>query len=284
MQAPFADFAIPSPLYLAILLAGTVLVAALLYAIRPPVNQRVVLAFLPWIVSGAALHVFHQIGEIYAVEIYPPLFEPFFAAPAVYLTTFVGMGTIWVASTMFTGDVRQADRTASYLGWVGAGVMIALLGLIVWQGLDPLVGPLQPIVPTLTVIVAMVLSFVLYIMLGAWRAYVIAEARVSGFLVIFSHVLDGVSTAVGVDVLGTGERSAIPARIIEFAGTLPTAEVMGSGWLFVVFKAIVAIAIVYVFADYVSEEPTRGNLFFAVVVAVGLGPAVNNLLLFFLGG
>jgi uncharacterized membrane protein len=40
---------------------------------------------------------------------------------------------------------------------------------------------------------------------------------------------------------------------------------------------------VVTFADYVSEEPTKGNLLFAFITAVGLGPALNNFFLFLLG-
>jgi uncharacterized membrane protein len=132
-------------------------------------------------------------------------------------------------------------------------------------------------------LVALVLTFVLYVIIGAWRTYVVAEARYAGALVLFAHVLDGVTTTIGVDVLGSGERSALPARIMEFAAGLPTAEFIGTGWLFLVVKIAVASAVVVLFADYVREEPTQGNLLFALVTAVGLGPATNNYLLFVLG-
>jgi uncharacterized membrane protein len=104
-----------------------------------------------------------------------------------------------------------------------------------------------------------------------------------GAIVLFAHLLDGISTAVGVDVLGTGERSLVPARIIEFARGLPTEPFIGAGWLFVVVKLFVAAFVVVAFADYVREEPERGTLLLAGIAAVGLGPATNNLLLFFLG-
>ena len=104
-----------------------------------------------------------------------------------------------------------------------------------------------------------------------------------GGLVLFAHLLDGISTAVAVDVFGTTERSLLPARIMEFAGILPTEPYLGTGWLFVAVKLAVASLIVVAFADYVREEPVRGNLLFAVVIAVGLGPAMNNLFITFLG-
>ena len=291
IPVPFEGFQALSLEYTLVLLVGTVLLVALLNAIRPPVTQMTVLAFVPWMISGAALHVFYQIGELYNAQIYPPLIQPFFSAPAVYLTTFLAMGGVWVVTAILgmgrRSKTKGKDVTARYLGLTGIGVVLTLTGLLAWQGLDPAVGSeitsVERFIPVVGIIATMVLTFVIYILIGAWRTYIMAEARYVGAVVLFAHLLDGITTTIGVDILGVGERSALPARIIEFAGTLPTAPYIGSGWLFLVVKLIVAVVIVVTFADYVSEEPTRGNLFFAFVTAVGLGPAMNNVYLFLLG-
>ena len=291
IPVPFEGFQTLSLEYALVLLVGTVLLVALLNAIRPPVTQITVLAFVPWMMSGAALHVFYQIGEFYNSQIYPPLIRPFFSAPAVYLTTFLGMGGVWVVASILgmggQSRTRSKDVVARYLGVVGIGVTLALVGLLAWQGLDPAVGsdvtPTERFIPIIGIIATMVLTFVVYLLIGAWRTYIIAEARYGGAVALFAHLLDGITTTIGVDILGVSERSVIPARIIEFAGTLPTAQYIGSGWLFLVVKLLVAVVIVVTFADYVREEPTRGNLLFAFVTAVGLGPAMNNVFLFLLG-
>jgi uncharacterized membrane protein len=287
MQVPFEGFVVPPVEYAALLAVGTAVVLALLYAVQPPVTQRTVLAFVPWMVSGAALHVFYQLGELFQVRIYPELVKPLFSAPAVYLTTFVGMGAIWVISSIIglglQSSVSGGDKVARYLGAMGIGVMLPLVGLTFWQGLDPAVGPMEPVLPLVGIIITMVLTFVVYILIGAWRTYIIAEARIVGALVLFAHLLDGITTAIGQDIIGFEERSVLSARIMEFAAGLPTAQYLGSGWLFVVVKMLLASLIVIGFADYVSEEPTRGNLFFAVIVALGVGPAMNNIFLFLLG-
>jgi len=67
-------------------------------------------------------------------------------------------------------------------------------------------------------------------------------------------------------------------------GRLPTADLLGTGWLFVLVKLAVAAAIVVLLADYVAEEPVEGNLLVVLVAAVGTGPAANNLTLFLVGG
>uniref|UniRef100_UPI000299E622 DUF63 family protein n=1 Tax=Halococcus hamelinensis TaxID=332168 RepID=UPI000299E622 len=99
-------------------------------------------------------------------------------------------------------------------------------------------------------------------------------------LCVLGHALDGVSTAVGIDVLGFGERSPFSRAIIEFAATLPTASLLGAGWLFVVVKLALAAAVLVLLASYVREEPGEGYLLLGAVAAVGLGPGAHNLLLF----
>ena len=164
----------------------------------------------------------------------------------------------------------------------GVGVLIPLLGLVVWQGRDPQLAPMEPIWPVLGLVVSIVLTFVIYIAIGAWRTYVIAQARYVGAFVLFAHTFDGVTTAIGVDVLGGGERSALPAAILDFAAGLPVADTIGTGWLFVLVKVTLASAIVVLFADYLDEEPAQANLLLAIIAIVGLGPAVNNFFLFLL--
>jgi uncharacterized membrane protein len=281
MVEPFADFVIPPVIQTLGLLAGTGIILALLYGIRPPVTQRIVLAFVPWIIAGATLHVFYQIGETLDEQVYPEVIEPLFSAPAVYLTTFIPMGTIWVVSVMIVPSADRRGAIARYLAATGVGILIPLVGLLIWQGLGAELE-FQPVAPTLGLIVTLAATFVVYILIGAWRTYIIAEARYVGALVLFAHLFDAITTAVGVEFMDAGERSAVPRRIMDVAADLPTADTLGTAWLFILVKLLLAVAIVVLFADYVSDKPSEGNLFFAIVAAVGLGPAVNNFFLFML--
>jgi uncharacterized membrane protein len=281
MVVPFEGFVVPPAPHTALLLAGTVGVAAALYSLQPPVTQKVTLTFAPWIVAGAGLHVLYQLGETSGASIYPSFLGPLFSAPAVYLTTFVLMGSVWT-STVVAGQVTQSatetgyDYSARYLGPAGLGAMLVPVWLLGLQ--EP--GTFAPVLPTVGLLMATALTFVVYVALGMWRTYLIAETRYVAAFVLFAHAFDGVTTAIGVDVLGVGERSALPARILEFSAALPTAQYVGSGWLFVVVKLLIAAVVVVVFADYAREQPTQSNLLFALVAAVGLGPAANNYLLF----
>jgi uncharacterized membrane protein len=282
MAVPFSDFVVPGLVQSAALLIGTGTIVVLLYALQPPLTQKVVLSFIPWMISGGILHVFWQLGNTLQRQLYPEPVAPLFSAPAVYLTTFIALGAIWTLSAIIVPNYDRSGKIATYVFAMGIGVVIPLLGLLLWQGLDEQVAPMEPIWPVLGLVLSLVLTFVVYIIIGAWRTYVIAQARYVGAFVLFAHIFDGVTTAIGVDVLGASERSTIPAAILDFSADLPVADVIGTGWLFVLVKVVLASVIVILFAGYLDEEPTQANLLLAIIAIVGLGPAVNNFFLFLL--
>jgi uncharacterized membrane protein len=277
----FEGFVVPAPLYTATLLVSAVAVTVLLVAVRPPVTQRTVIATLPWMVGGALLHVLYQLHLALDETLLPELLAPALSAPSVYLTTFTLLGIIWVGTTMVVPSPDRYGRVARTLGIAGSALVVALATFAVWEARSQFA--LQPALPVLGLIVALVVTFAFYIAIGLWRARVIDQARYAGAAVLFAHIFDGVTTAIGIEALGAEERSTIPRRVMEFAADLPTASVLGEAWLFVVLKLVVAAAVVILFADYVREEPTEGNLFFAVIAAVGLGPGTQNFFLFALG-
>lgn len=286
MQFPFSGFVVPPLAQTALLLIGVAAVVLLLRTIRPPITATTVLAFVPWMVTGAGLHVLYQFDATGAADAFPSAIAPLFSAPAVYLTTFVGLGGVWIGATLAARSGRLADNAGAVsrrLGLVGAGVTLVFVLFVLVQARAGSLS-LAPVYPVVSLLVTTALTAVA--VLALWRRWpdAIERLRVAGTLVVFAHLLDGVTTAIGYDLLGVSERSALPARIMEFAGTLPTAQYVGAGWLFVVVKLLVAGVVVVGFADYVEERPDRGYLVLAFVVAVGIGPATNNLFLFLLGG
>mgnify|MGYP000498301504 FL=1 len=284
----------PLPYAVALLVATAVLVVALV-RFGPGVTGRHVGALVPWMAAGGALHALSQFDAAHAAarfDALPDVLEPVATAPAVYVTTFVAAAGVWVVALasvdglapLTGGGVTSPaadERAVLALGGVGA---LALVGLLV-RGITLVDGGLDTTAvtwPAVGVLGALLLTAVVALLLRAYRPAVVGYR---GTLVaLFAHALDGVSTAIGVDVLGTGERTPIPRMIMDFAGTLPTAPYLGRGWLFVLAKLLVAGGIVLLLADYVEEDPTEGNLLLAFVAAVGLGPAANNLTLFLLNG
>lgn len=263
-------FGLPPLAHLVVLAVG---VAAVAWGLRrecPAVTEDVVVAFAPWMVAGAAMHV------LYALQTLPAALAPFFGTPASYFTTFVVGGGTWLVLT------RRGSDVPGPLAAVGGVFALAIIGTaLVWGFARGTVALLWPLVG---LVVAVAIATVAWLALSRVQPAATATTGGVGALTVFAHTLDGVSTAVGVDLLGFAERTPLSRLVLDAAADLPTADVIGAGWLFVAIKLALALVVVWLFADYVREEPTEGYLLLAVVAAVGLGPGAHNLLLFAVAG
>ena len=261
---------VPGVPYLLGLAVASIAVGAVLFTRRPPVTQRLVVAFTPWMAAGAAFHVLYQLEAV------PDAVAPLFSAPAVYVSTFL------VAAAVWAGLLLVERRVPPALAATGGLATLAGAALVVQTATAR--GTFAPVLPVAALIASLVVAVVTYAIVDRVRPTVTARTGTLGAVVVFGHALDGVSTAVGVDLIGSGERSPIPAAIMEFAGSLPTAPTIGKGWLFVLVKLLIAAAILVLFADFVEEDPAQGNATLGLVAAVGLGPGTHNLLLFSAAG
>ena len=271
-------FALPPLPYLVVLVGGVFLITALLVALEPPVDQRTVVALAPWMALGGAFHALNQPP----IELYDATLAPLFGTPSVYLTTFNTMGTVWLLLSLFGVRTGHDENISRNLGLVGTGILTVILLLSAITALRS--DLIDPVWPALAVVVSLFVAAIAVLAVALWRTPIIIRARYAAPVVVFAHVFDGISTAIGTDVLGVSERSPLPRAIMEFAGDLPTASAIGSGWLFVLVKLVVAVVVVLLMDDYLQEEPVEASLILSLVAAVGLGPATNNVVLFLFAG
>lgn len=257
-------FGLPPVPYLVVLASGTALIAGLLVREQPHITAETVVGLTPWMVAGAALHALFQLEAV------PEAVMPLLGTPAVYFATFVVAGAAWVIAVR-----GEPERVPQVLGVTGIIAALAItVVVIVDGGLD---GPGPPLA---SVVIALGLTGACWAGLKRTVPRSTTATGSAGVLVVFAHALDGASTAIGVDVLGRGERSPLSAEILDFAASLPTADAIGAGWLFVLVKLGLAMAIVHLFAEYVREDPRQAFVLLALIIAVGLGPGSQNVLLF----
>lgn len=266
---------IPPLPYLLGLLVGTVGVAGLVFLLRPPVTNWTVVAFAPWIATGGVLHGLEQLG------IYPPAIRPLFEAPGVYATMAIVTGLAWAVAELLA-EVRPEGSADRRLGVIGTAVAITFAVLSLYQGISS--GTLSPFWPVIAVVVSVLLAAMMWIGLSVVFTESAAVTGPAGALVVASHAFDGVTTAIGYDVLDAHERTPLSRYVLEAGELLPTADLLGAGWLFVAVKLGLAGAIVVLFREFVKDDPVLARLLLTFVAAVGLGPAFNNLLLFTIGG
>lgn len=266
---------IPPLPYLIGLLVGTVGVAGLIHLLRPPVTNWTVVAFAPWMATGGILHGLEQLGT------YPSAIAPLFEAPGVYLTLAIVTGLAWAFAEL-AAEIRPHGSADRRLGVIGTAVVITFGMLSIYQGVGA--GTFSPFWPVIAVVVSVIVTAAVWIAISVVFTESAAVTGAAGVTVVAGHAFDGVTTAVGYDVLGAHERTPLSRYILEAGELLPTAELLGAGWLFVLVKVGLAAAIVVLFREFVKDDPVFARLMLAVVAAVGLGPAFNNLLLFTIGG
>lgn len=260
-----AGFTLPPLPYLLGLLAGLAALAVLVRRRRPSLDERHVVGLAPWMVAGAVGHV------LYVREALPAIVRPLGGAPTVYGAVALAAGAVWLVADAAGRDAPRA------LAVTGTVAVVPLFAQALVAGATR--GALSPFWSGVGLLAAGLVGGLAWALLRRLRPGVEVTGR-AGPLALFGHALDGVSTAVGIDVLQYGERSPLSRLIIEVGRDLPTAEMVGAGWLFVVVKVLVAAAVVVALADLVRDEPTEGNALLALVIGVGLGPGVHNLLLF----
>ncbi|WP_277553543.1 DUF63 family protein [Halobaculum limi] len=260
-----SGFGLPPLPYLLALVAALAGVAVCLHRRDPPFGSAHVFALVPWMCVGAAGHV------LYVLDVLPAAVNPLFGTPAAYLTTVAVAGAVWLAA------LASGRDDAPILGVAGVVALVPAAGGVLAVGATD--GTFAPALPAAGLVGGALLGVGVGLLLyrGSDEAAVAGRA---GLLAVAAHGVDGVTTAVGVDLLGFGERTPASRVIIEFAADLPTAEVLGAGWLFVLVKLAVAAVVVLAVAPTVRDEPRYGYALLAIITAVGLGPGVHNALLF----
>jgi uncharacterized membrane protein len=265
-----ADFGLPPLQYAAVLVVGAAIATAALYHRRPPVTAATVTALAPWIAAGGTLYALYQAGSV------PEGVAPFFGSPTVYVTVGVLAGLAWAAVADRPGGTWSRAGAPAPLAAAGAAVLAAGLVAAALGSAGDGVG--SPAVSAGIAAVSVAASAGAWLALGRVRE--VEATGTVGKLAVFGHALDGVSTAVGYDLLGFGEQTPLSRVILGAGEALPIAETVGAGWLFVLVKLVLGVAVVALFEEYVRTDPTEGYLLLGVVVAVGLGPGFHNLVLF----
>ncbi len=134
--------------------------------------------------------------------------------------------------------------------------------------------------PAVSVLGAVALTAVVWLTVHFASPSVSRGAGWTGMFIVFGQALDAVSTAVGVDVLSVSEQVPLSRAVLDLAATLPTASIIGVGWLFVVIKLSLATGLVWVVATDTETTPLGTRLLFLVAGFAGLVPGIRNLVLY----
>lgn len=234
----------------------------------PELEWSIVVAFVPWMAVGATLVVIGRVGtslpSVLSVD----------GMGGAYLWTVGAAGLVWLGSSV---SQRTADdvATASAVGSVGVVVLVVLLVRLFSN-----VGSLSVGWPLLSVGFSLAVTLVsLEVVAKLWPEIAERWSPLAA-LVVFGHVLDGVTTLVGVDVLGFIEQTPLSRAILAFTRSLPLANSLGVGWMFLGFKIVLAYVIVIAVPIGFTTDRQLQNLLIAIGIATGFVPGVHNVLLY----
>jgi uncharacterized membrane protein len=166
-----------------------------------------------------------------------------------------------------------ATRTAT-------SVIISALGLLCFPSVLKSVSQISILWPVASILGAVALTIMTWLTINYAAPSVTAHAGWMGIFAIFGQLLDAVSTAIGIDILSLSEQVPLSRAVLEFAATLPSAPIIGVGWLFVVLKLTLATGLVWLVST--DNKPMRISdyVLFLGAGLVGLLPGLRNLILY----
>lgn len=243
----------------AALIAAVGLTVALIALERPHITRAVALAFTPWGVVAALLHSLAVRGA------YPPSVAGAFTIPYVFLSTFVIAGIAWALLHQLA-TVRDTEPAGDYLAAAGLGTLTVLTVVLLWR--SPLDGT-AALWLTAPLAVSALLAAGVLLLLAVWDATVLARVRWLGLATAAAYVLLGIAVVVRVDVYGQPLGPGLGRALLAWTATLPTAELFGTGWPFVLLGVVVALVTVRYLGADARTHPVRAYLLLGAVATVG---------------
>jgi uncharacterized membrane protein len=249
---------------------GLVLGLLVIFAVVPVLKRlkvnldgRFFTGTAPFIIMGATARelVDRKLGVYALAGDYPRNF--WLVSPWIFFTMFFITVACMLAAMAFSRKVRSVSYHIPMfaLGAIPCAYNLALIALNIKH---------------LSLLLEVTAIF------GLFMAFIWFSARIKvlsflknefNILVVAAHMLDASATYVGVDYLGFGEQHVLPSLLIKIFGT---AAVMFP------LKLIVLLPALYVIDDELKNDPTARRFIKFVILILGLGPAIRDIVMMIL--
>ncbi len=242
------------------------------------------------------------LGMAYVVQF---LADPWHVNPRIF-----GIASSFVTVPLLAAGLTGTAVATAKAGMTGekrdnlivAGFAIAwalLLGMVVWTAPTPKATEFNLTSALSIVGIGLVLAGIAVLIARRMHTKKVDHEKLSPFLkpinifLVFSQVMDGFATSLGLDVSNYGEKHVLSAWIInafenlshtigwEFGAAYPTFLA------FVPLKLAISLGVVYAIDVYSKEDvenhPTMIGLVKFAIIMVGIGPAVRDFVRLSLG-
>jgi len=255
-------------------------------------DKQLVFSLIPYMLFGGALRVVEDANDIVPMGVEATIGYPLnilLISPVVYGTMFlVTMVAILVSVKL--ERMELVDKYNQVLFAIGAGLAGGILCYLGW-----LVHS-WPHVYLYLEIALVVLVMTTIITMFLWRVINREGGTMTegvgeiGLVVLWSQILDGVANVVGIDwvyrLTGGMQQNLVPKHpinrgLVEIGSQFPDwiTNIIGTAWPFLVIKVGAALLVIYIFdKEAMEENPGWTILLLIVIIAVGLGPGMRDLL------
>ena len=227
----------------------------LLRRLKIPIDEKLVLYTLPYILVGSSLRVIEDADLVAAPWRY------LLVSPPVFFVVFFGTAACLLLTRRIWGEDYHAKYAA--MGFIWAAFNLTLLSSV---------GLSNSWVIAAVFLLGSGLSGVFLLLRDRLAALSFLKDRFN-MMIIYAHMLDASSTYIGVDLFGYYEKHVVPTFLINLVGT---AAIMFPLKLAVLLPALWMI-------DRSLGDPSFKNLTKLTLITLGLAPAVRNTLRLALG-
>ncbi len=232
----------------------------LLEKLKIIVDQRFILATVPYILVGSALRVMED------AEIFTPPLSYLFVTPLIYFIVFAGCVSVLLMLTWLHSAGRMDDIKPAF-GYIGVFWTVLCLFSLLWSQ-----DILFVWMPFVVLGIATLSTAVIYAIARGLRVHFLLD-KLNAFI-IWAHLFDASSTFIGADYMGYVEKHVLSAFLTNLSGT---ALVMYP------LKVGVIIPVLFFIDSYLDENDNLKNLTKLVILVLGLAPGTRNVLRITLG-
>ena len=260
-------------------------------------DKQLVFSLIPYMLFGGALRVVEDANDIVPAGVEATIGYPFnilLISPVVYGTMFLVTMMAILVSIKLEG-MEFVDRYNQVLFAIGMALTGMVLGYLGWLVLSwPHVHLYLEIALVVLVMTTIVTVFLWWIINRDGNAMTEGVGSI-GIVVLWSQILDGVANVVGIDwvykLTGGMQQNLVPKHpinrgLVEIGSQFPdwVTNVIGTAWPFLVVKIGAALLVIYIFDKETMEENSSWTiLLLIVIIAVGLGPGIRDMLRAILG-
>ena len=192
--------------YVILLFVGVYAVLKLLNKLRIRVDERFVVATIPYVFMGSVFRVVED------AELLTPPFKYLFITPIIFFLIFAVCFSVLVLTRFLERKGKIKDHLRLYSA---AGYALSIAGIAVL--ISGSKGDFNPVVLAYCLLPAVALAGIV-VKMSSFIGMVYLRSRVYSFMV-FSFMLDSITTYVGVDVLGYSNKHPFSSFLASFAGT-----------------------------------------------------------------